>query len=152
GDTPPISSVMCFQLQPLCRLMSRIFSVSCSRRKNHPSILERLGVEAVSAKKPGAAARNSKRKREGLAWSIAPDASILLATTYGIAASFWAGARHRSDTMAKVVCVLYDDPVNGYPKKYARDDIPKITKYPDGQTAPTPSAIDFEPGQLLGSV
>src|SRR3990170_2998398 len=54
--------------------------------------------------------------------------------------------------MAKVVCVLYDDPVDGYPKTYARDDIPKITKYPDGQTTPTPSAIDFKPGQLLGSV
>jgi formate dehydrogenase len=54
--------------------------------------------------------------------------------------------------MAKVVSVLYDDPVDGYPKKYARDDIPKITKYPDGQTAPTPSAIDFKPGELLGSV
>jgi len=54
--------------------------------------------------------------------------------------------------MAKVVCVLYDDPVDGYPKTYARDDIPKITKYPDGQTAPTPAAIDFKPGQLLGSV
>jgi hypothetical protein len=35
---------------------------------------------------------------------------------------------------------------------FARDDIPKITKYPDGQTAPTPSAIDFKPGELLGSV
>src|SRR3990172_12310624 len=54
--------------------------------------------------------------------------------------------------MAKVVAVLYDDPVDGYPKTYARDDIPRITKYPDGQTAPTPSAIDFKPGQLLGSV
>ena len=54
--------------------------------------------------------------------------------------------------MAKVVCVLYDDPVDGYPKTYARDDIPKITQYPDGQTAPTPSAIDFKPGELLGSV
>jgi formate dehydrogenase len=54
--------------------------------------------------------------------------------------------------MAKVVCVLYDDPVDGYPKEYARDDIPKITKYPDGQTTPTPSAIDFKPGELLGSV
>jgi formate dehydrogenase len=54
--------------------------------------------------------------------------------------------------MAKVVCVLYDDPVTGYPPDYARDDIPKITKYPDGQTAPTPSKIDFKPGELLGSV
>jgi formate dehydrogenase len=54
--------------------------------------------------------------------------------------------------MAKVLAVLYDDPVDGYPKTYARDDIPKITHYPDGQTTPTPSAIDFKPGQLLGSV
>jgi formate dehydrogenase len=54
--------------------------------------------------------------------------------------------------MAKVLCVLYDDPVDGYPKEYARDDIPKITKYPDGQTAPTPKAVDFKPGELLGSV
>jgi hypothetical protein len=54
--------------------------------------------------------------------------------------------------MAKIVCVLYDDPVDGYPKAYARDDIPKITKYPDGQTTPAPSAIDFKPGELLGSV
>jgi len=54
--------------------------------------------------------------------------------------------------MAKVVAVLYDDPVDGYPKTYARDDIPKIERYPDGTTTPTPSAIDFKPGQLLGSV
>jgi formate dehydrogenase len=54
--------------------------------------------------------------------------------------------------MAKVLCVLYDDPVTGYPKTYARDGIPRISKYPDGQTAPTPQSIDFAPGQLLGSV
>jgi hypothetical protein len=54
--------------------------------------------------------------------------------------------------MAKVLCVLYDDPVDGYPKSYARDDIPQITSYPGGQTAPTPHAVDFTPGQLLGSV
>jgi formate dehydrogenase len=54
--------------------------------------------------------------------------------------------------MAKVLCVLYEDPVTGYPKSYARDSIPKISKYPDGQTAPTPQSIDFTPGQLLGSV
>ena len=54
--------------------------------------------------------------------------------------------------MAKVVAVLYDDPVGGYPKTYARDDIPKIERYPDGTTTPSPSAIDFKPGQLLGSV
>jgi formate dehydrogenase len=54
--------------------------------------------------------------------------------------------------MAKVLCVLYDDPVDGYPPQYARDDIPKIERYPDGQTTPTPEAIDFTPGDLLGSV
>lgn len=54
--------------------------------------------------------------------------------------------------MAKVLCVLYDDPVDGYPSSYARDDVPKIDAYPDGQTAPTPEAIDFTPGELLGSV
>ncbi len=54
--------------------------------------------------------------------------------------------------MAKVLCVLYDDPVDGYPKSYARDDIPKFDRYPDGQTLPTPKAIDFKPGTLLGSV
>ncbi|HVY21540.1 MAG TPA: NAD-dependent formate dehydrogenase [Bauldia sp.] len=54
--------------------------------------------------------------------------------------------------MAKIVCVLYDDPVTGYPKTYARDDLPKLDKYPGGQTLPTPKAIDFTPGQLLGSV
>ncbi len=54
--------------------------------------------------------------------------------------------------MAKVVCVLYDDPVTGYPKSYARDDLPKLERYPDGQTLPSPKAIDFQPGALLGSV
>ncbi len=54
--------------------------------------------------------------------------------------------------MAKVVCVLYDDPVDGYPKHYARDGLPKLERYPGGQTLPTPDAIDFEPGVLLGSV
>ena len=54
--------------------------------------------------------------------------------------------------MAKIVLVLYDDPVDGYPKSYARDDIPKLTHYPGGQTVPTPKKIDFKPGQLLGSV
>src|SRR5258708_16712155 len=54
--------------------------------------------------------------------------------------------------MAKIVCVLYEDPVNGYPKSYARDDIPKIKTYTGGQKLPTPKAIDFKPGTLLGSV
>ncbi|MBM9504307.1 NAD-dependent formate dehydrogenase [Actinacidiphila acididurans] len=54
--------------------------------------------------------------------------------------------------MAKVLCVLYDDPAGGYPTSYARDDLPVIDRYPGGQTAPTPAAVDFVPGHLLGSV
>ena len=54
--------------------------------------------------------------------------------------------------MAKILCVLYDDPIDGYPRSYARDDIPVLEHYPDGMTLPTPKAIDFQRGQLLGSV
>jgi formate dehydrogenase len=54
--------------------------------------------------------------------------------------------------MAKVLCVLYDDPVDGYPESFPRDGLPHLDGYPDGQTLPTPSAIDFTPGALLGSV
>ncbi|RZT27472.1 formate dehydrogenase [Kribbella sp. VKM Ac-2569] len=54
--------------------------------------------------------------------------------------------------MAKIVCVLYDDPAAGYPTSYARDSIPSIEGYPNGQTAPSPKSIDFTPGTLLGSV
>ncbi|MGW1892933.1 NAD-dependent formate dehydrogenase [Streptomyces sp. NPDC002004] len=54
--------------------------------------------------------------------------------------------------MAKILAVLYPDPVGGYPPDYARDEIPTITGYPGGQTAPTPQAIDFTPGHLLGCV
>jgi len=52
----------------------------------------------------------------------------------------------------KILCVLYDDPADGYPTSYPRDDLPKVERYPDGQTLPTPNAIDFQPGALLGSV
>jgi formate dehydrogenase len=54
--------------------------------------------------------------------------------------------------MAKCVMVLYPDPVGGYPPRYARDSIPTIREYPDGSTVPTPSKIDFTPGELLGCV
>ena len=50
----------------------------------------------------------------------------------------------------KVLCVLYDDPSNGVMPKPR--DLPVLEKYPDGQTLPTPSAVDFEPGELLGCV
>ncbi|MGH3566019.1 MAG: NAD-dependent formate dehydrogenase [Pseudonocardia sp.] len=54
--------------------------------------------------------------------------------------------------MAKVLCVLYDDPVDGFPPAYARDGLPTLERYPNGQLLPTPSAVDFSPGELLGSV
>jgi len=54
--------------------------------------------------------------------------------------------------VANVLCVLYDDPARGYPPAYARDTIPTIESYYGGQTTPTPEAIDFTPGELLGSV
>lgn len=54
--------------------------------------------------------------------------------------------------MSKVVCVLYDDPQSGYPDSYAREEIPRIDRYPDGQTTPTPEGLDFRPGELLGCV
>jgi len=54
--------------------------------------------------------------------------------------------------MANVLCVLYDDPVDGYPPAYARDAVPVIAGYLDGQTTPSPSGVDFRPGELLGSV
>src|SRR3989442_11726006 len=58
----------------------------------------------------------------------------------------------RRNDMAKILCVLYDDPVDGYPTSYARDGLPSLARYPDGQSLPTPKAIDFQPGALLGSV
>jgi formate dehydrogenase len=54
--------------------------------------------------------------------------------------------------MATILCVLYDDPVDGYPPPYPREEIPRIERYPDGQSTPTPEAIDFIPGELLGCV
>jgi formate dehydrogenase len=55
--------------------------------------------------------------------------------------------------MAKVLCVLYPDPTTGYPPKYARDDIPVIKVYPNGQTLPSPRAtLGFKPGELVGCV
>src|SRR5712692_1911528 len=54
--------------------------------------------------------------------------------------------------MANVLCVLYDDPVDGYPRSYARDGIPRVERYFDGQATPTPERVDFTPGALLGSV
>ena len=52
----------------------------------------------------------------------------------------------------KILCILYDDPKGGMPSKYALEDLPKLDKYPDGMTLPSPKAIDFTPGELLGCV
>ena len=43
----------------------------------------------------------------------------------------------------KVLCILYDDPTAGIPSSYAIDELPKIDKYPDETTVPSPKAIDF---------
>jgi hypothetical protein len=43
--------------------------------------------------------------------------------------------------MAKILCVLYPDPETGYPPHYARDTIPTIAGYANGQTAPTPKDL-----------
>ena len=52
----------------------------------------------------------------------------------------------------KVLAILYDDPKSGMPSSYARDDLPKIEKYPDGMSLPSPKGRDFTPGELLGCV
>ncbi len=52
----------------------------------------------------------------------------------------------------KILCVLYDDPKTGMPASYPLSDLPKLEKYPDGMSLPTPKGRDFTPGQLLGCV
>ena len=62
------------------------------------------------------------------------------------------GLHTTSKRNAKVLVALYPDPKSGYPPKYARDSIPELKVYPDGQTLPTPKGQDFAPGELLGCV
>ena len=52
----------------------------------------------------------------------------------------------------KILCILYDDPKDGMPKSYPLNELPKIDKYPDGMTLPSPKGRDFSPGELLGCV
>lgn len=55
--------------------------------------------------------------------------------------------------MAVILCVLYPDPEAGYPPAYPRDEIPVVTRYANGQTAPTPKGpLGFKPGALVGCV
>ncbi len=52
----------------------------------------------------------------------------------------------------KILCILYDDPKGGMPKSYPLSELPKLEKYPDGMTLPSPKGRDYKPGQLLGCV
>ena len=52
----------------------------------------------------------------------------------------------------KVLCILYDDPKGGMPKSYPLGDLPKLERYPDGMSLPSPKGRDFTPGELLGCV
>ena len=52
----------------------------------------------------------------------------------------------------KILCILYDDPKGGMPERYALDSLPMLKQYPDGMALPSPKAIDFKPGELLGCV
>jgi formate dehydrogenase len=55
--------------------------------------------------------------------------------------------------MAKVLCVLYPDPVTGYPPRYVRTGVPAIGSYPGGQRLPSPQGpLGFKPGELVGCV
>ena len=50
--------------------------------------------------------------------------------------------------MAKILCVLYDDPVTGYPTSYPRDGVPSLDRYPGGQTLPTPAGDRLHPRRV----
>ena len=52
--------------------------------------------------------------------------------------------------MGSEMCIR--DSKEGMPKSYPLSDLPKLEKYPDGMSLPTPKGRDFTPGQLLGCV
>ena len=52
----------------------------------------------------------------------------------------------------KILCILYDDPKDGMPSSYPLKELPKLDKYPDGMTLPSPKGRDSTPGELLGCV
>ena len=54
--------------------------------------------------------------------------------------------RDRGGTVGHVLCVLYDDPVDGYPPAYARDDIPEIERYPTARRRRRPRRSTSRPG------
>ena len=49
--------------------------------------------------------------------------------------------------MAKVLCVLYDDPVDGYPKSYPRDGLPVLDELPGRPDAPDARGDRLHPGR-----
>ena len=49
----------------------------------------------------------------------------------------------------KILCILYDDPTDGMPTSYPMADLPKLDRYPDGMTLPSPKGRDFTPGELV---
>ena len=49
--------------------------------------------------------------------------------------------------MAKVVCVLYEDPVDGYPASYPRDAIPILDHYPGRPDPAHPRRHRLHPGR-----
>ena len=53
--------------------------------------------------------------------------------------------------MATILCVLYDDPVDGYPPDYPRDEIPRSRSTPTARR-PRPRSRLTSPGELLGCV
>ena len=53
--------------------------------------------------------------------------------------------------MAKILCVLYDDPVDGYPILMRAPICPKSIVIRVARHCRRLKAIDFKPGALLGS-
>jgi formate dehydrogenase len=64
----------------------------------------------------------------------------------------WWLTSERSRDVAKILCVVYEDPADGHPVGYPRDGVPNLQLYADGQTVPSPASVDFNPGELLGSL
>lgn len=53
---------------------------------------------------------------------------------------------YKEESMAKILCLLYDDPVDGSSKSFTR--VPTLERYAAGQRFPKPRAIAFKAGQL----
>ena len=58
----------------------------------------------------------------------------------------------RVHAMATCLCVLYDDPSTAIRRRYARDGVPTIERYHDGQSAPTPAGARLHAGRAVGCV